>query len=557
MTDYSSRDPSRNRPQDFGKRPDNGIEIMALWQGVRRFLPLIFAVMVVLGVLVFFWSRSRPDVYQASSSMVTTGNNSSIGNLRDSLVTAAPLPDGALQEALQGPVVMKEIILKVKAASSLTEQDRKDISSDLQQELQRREIRTVQLDSRLDFAGSGIYTVTAEGPTPEAAALLADVTAQALLNWDRGRALAGVERAQKSLRAQLNEIDRQLAEGNLTDLERQTLLTSRANLQRNLAQAGIQAEGATGSLELVAPAVVPIDRTSPKPTRNALLVALLTLLLGSGIAALRTVFDRTARSEDDLLVFGLPTMGIIPRLRKRDVVFNGIVRAARKAGLYEAIGFLRVNIQTRIGNRKRQRIMISSTAPGEGKSSLTATLADGLAASGQMVLIIDADMRRGTQQEVWEKYEREHAWHQLVGQGGARTLQDALRDPQNVQVMEAEPNVHVLPAGPGMHDSLGLLNRAPLGEYFDQWSHAYDIVLVDSPPLLALADGLILGKHVDHVLLVVEEGKTSLQAIRQSVRRAQNAQISLLGFILNKVAVNSQEGRNYGYSYGYNSEGKD
>lgn len=557
MTDYSSRDPSRNRPQDFGKRPDNGIEIMALWQGVRRFLPLIFAVMVVLSVLVFFWSRSRPDVYQASSSMVTTGNNSSIGNLRDSLVTAAPLPDGALQEALQGPVVMKEIIFKVKAASSLTEQDRKDISSDLQQELQRREIRTVQLDSRLDFAGSGIYTVTAEGPTPEAAALLADVTAQALLNWDRGRALAGVERAQKSLRAQLNEIDRQLAEGNLTDLERQTLLTSRANLQRNLAQAGIQAEGATGSLELVAPAVVPIDRTSPKPTRNALLVALLTLLLGSGIAALRTVFDRTARSEDDLLVFGLPTMGIIPRLRKRDVVFNGIVRAARKAGLYEAIGFLRVNIQTRIGNRKRQRIMISSTAPGEGKSSLTATLADGLAASGQMVLIIDADMRRGTQQEVWEKYEREHAWHQLVGQGGARTLQDALRDPQNVQVMEAEPNVHVLPAGPGMHDSLGLLNRAPLGEYFDQWSHAYDIVLVDSPPLLALADGLILGKHVDHVLLVVEEGKTSMQAIRQSVRRAQNAQISLLGFILNKVAVNSQEGRNYGYSYGYNSEGKD
>lgn len=288
---------------------------------------------------------------------------------------------------------------------------------------------------------------------------------------------------------------------------------------------------------------------APRPLRNALLTAILVLLLGAGVAALRTVLDRTVRSEDDLLNFGLPTLGTIPRLRKRDIVFSGFVRAARQAGLYEAVGFLRVNILTRLGPHPGQCVMITSTAPGEGKSSMTATLADGLATSGQRVLIIDADLRRGTQQEVWTRYEREHVWTQLMGTGGARTFQDALRNPENIQVMQAEQNVDVLPAGPGIHDSLGLLNRADLGELLRRWGQGYDVILVDSPPLLALADGLVVGKHVDGVLIVAEAGQTSLHSIRQVLRRAGGAQLPILGFVLNKVTLTSQEARTYGYGY--------
>lgn len=556
MTDPFSTDTpdagSRKRRTDTQESTqDNEIELTVLWQGVRRHLPWIALATALTAGGVFLWSRAQPDVFEASSSLVTTGNSSNIGALRDSVVTAAPLPEGALQEALRGPVVLGEIIERVRDEESLAAELRTELASDLQKELRRRDVTTVALQNQLDFNGNGIYTVSARAGTPEAATFLADATAQALLNWDRGRALSGVQRAERSLRAQLGEVDRQLAEGGQSDLERQTLIASRATLQRSLAQTGIQAEGVSGSLELVAPAVVPLDRVAPKPTRNAVLAGLLTLLLGTGIAALRTVTDRTARTEDDLLNFGLPTLGMIPRLRRREVVFNGIVRAARLAGLYEAIGFLRVNILSRIGNKPGQRVMISSTAPGEGKSSLTATLADGLAASGQRVLIIDADMRRGTQQEVWDKYETQHEWVQLTGQNGARTLAEALKDPHNVQVMEAEPGVHVLPAGPGMHDSLSLLNRAPLGEYLTQWGQGYDLILIDSPPLLALADGLVIGRHVDHVLLVVEEGRTSLQAIRQSLRRARNANVNVLGFIMNKVNPSGQDGKTYGYSYGY------
>jgi len=549
MTEYSLE--PRHAPQGQAETQEQSVDLETLWHGVRRQLPLILVATAVVGASIFLWSRAQPDVFEATASLVTSGNSSNAGGIRDNVVTAAPLPEGALKEALNGPVVLGRIIADLRETTRIPQTLRTQLADNLQRELQLRDVRTLQLQNQLDFNGNGIYSVTARAGSPAAATFLADLSAQALLDWDRGRALSGVQRAERSLRAQLTEVERQLAQGNQTDLERQTLIASRASLQRALAQAGIQAEGATGSLELVSPAVEPLERVAPKPTRNAILAGLLTLLLGIGLAALRTVTDRTARSEDDLLAFGLPTLGSVPKLRRRDVVFSGIVRAARQAGLYEALGFLRVNLLTRLGTPGGQRIMISSTAPGEGKSSLTATLADTLASSGLRVLIIDADMRRGTQQDVWDKYESSHQWLQLSGEGGVRTLQEALRQPEHVQVIEAEPGVHVLPAGPGLHDSMGLLNRAPLTDILTRWSQNYDLVLIDSPPMLALADGLILGRHVDQVLIVVEEGKTSLNAVKQTLRRAQNANVPVLGFILNKVSASSREAQGYGYGYGY------
>ncbi|MFB9084298.1 polysaccharide biosynthesis tyrosine autokinase [Deinococcus wulumuqiensis] len=439
--------------------------------------------------------------------------------------------------------------------TALPQAVRQEISADLQKELQERELRTIELSSRLDLSANGIYTVTAKGPSAAAATVLADAAAQSLLNWDRGRALSSLKRAERSLRAQLAEVDRQLATEDLDEVDRQTLIAARANTQRNLAQTSIQTEGVAGSLELVAPAVEPLRPVAPRPTRNAVLAGLLTLLLGTGLAALRTVTDRTVRGEDDLLQLGFPVLGNIPRLRQRDIVMSGIVRAARAAGLYEAVGFLRVNLLSQLSERQGQRVMVTSTAPGEGKSSLTATLADGLASSGQRVLIIDADLRRGAQQEVWDKYEREHRWVQLCGEGGVRTFQEALRQPEHVQVMEAEANVHVLPAGPGLHDSLALLNRADLGTLLSRWSAGYDLVLIDSPPLLAIADGLVLGKHVDGVLLIAEEGRTSVQMVRQAIRRAQGSGLPMLGFILNKVSASSRDSYSYGYGYSPRKQG--
>lgn len=525
---------------------DNEIELSALWRGIQRRLPIILASTALASGGTYLWSRAQPPVYESSASLITVPQNNSVAG--NTLVSASQLPAGALDEALQGSKVIGDVIAAVKK-STLPSDVKTQLSARLQRELQLSKLKTVSLTSRLDMSGNGVYTATAQGPTPQAAQFLADATKNALLSWDKNRALQTVQKALEVQKAQLEAIDQQLKSGDLDQIERETLIATRSTTQRNLANTSIQELSITGSLDDVGPAIEPLTPIAPKPVRNAVLVALLGLLLGSGIAALRTVTDRTVRNEEDLMALGLPTLGIVPRLRKRDVMLSGIVRAARQAGLYEAIGFLRVNLLSAFGNQTGKCIMISSTAPGEGKSSLTATLADGMAASGQRVLIIDADLRRGTQEEVWRKYETGQQWHQLVGKGGGRTLQEALRDPNNVQVLQAQPNVDVLPAGPGIHDSFGTLNRPDLGEILKRWSKDYQMILIDSPPLLALADGLVLGRHVDGVVLVTEAGQTTLQAVRQVLRRAQNANVPVMGVIINKVTQSNSEQYSYGYSY--------
>ena len=114
-----------------------------------------------------------------------------------------------------------------------------------------------------------------------------------------------------------------------------------------------------------------------------------------------------------------------------------------------------------------------------GASTVSALLAADLGASGQRVLLIDADLRRGTQRHLWDRGAAEHAWRQLCGVGGARSLQEALLGPDDVLVIEGESNVHVLPAGLAPDDSLALLGRPDLGELLRRWGRAYDLVLVE------------------------------------------------------------------------------
>ncbi|WP_407569941.1 AAA family ATPase [Deinococcus altitudinis] len=528
-------------------RMEQEIDLSVLWRGIQRRLGWIVAVSVVLALAVYLWSRSQPTVYEASSSIIASNTQGQDGILGSALVKAPPLPDGAVSQAIQSTLVIGPLVQALQRESLFSIAERARLVASLQKELREQKLKTIGLTSRLDPNGNGIYTVTAQSRTAQGAERLANLATTALLNWDSGRALLNIEKAKAGFRAQLFQVERQIAAAAQTSVERQTLITRRATTQDNLAQVTILETSATGVLSLLSAAVQPLAPLSPKPFRNAVLAGLLVLLMGVGLVALQTILDRTIRSEDDLLVLNVATLGVIPRLRKRDIVFSGIVRAARQAGLYEAVGFLRVNLLTAFQNQSHPVLMISSTAPGEGKSSLTATLADGFASSGQRVLIVDADLRRGTQAEVWQKFSQESQWQQLSGVGGVRTSQEAFGEPANVQVLRTEENVDVLPAGPSVQDSLGLLNKADIGAALTLWRQKYDIILIDSAPLLALADGLVVGAHTDGVLMVTEFGKTSAQAVKGAIRRADRAGLKILGFVINKAERQRED--SYGYEY--------
>ncbi|ULH15293.1 hypothetical protein MF271_15305 [Deinococcus sp. KNUC1210] len=99
-----------------------------------------------------------------------------------------------------------------------------------------------------------------------------------------------------------------------------------------------------------------------------------------------------------------------------------------------------------------------------------------------------------------------------------------------------------------MQDSLTLWNQSDIGAALQLWRQQYDIILIDSAPLLALADGLVVGVHVDGVVMVAEQGKTSTQAIKAAIRRAERAGLKLLGFVINKAESQRETGYSYDYS---------
>lgn len=526
------------------------IDVGGLWRGVLRRAPWILATTLLLGAGTYFWSSSLPEVYSASASMISSNSaaQSSDSVLGGAIVKAPPLPEGAIAQVLQSTQVVQPLMSSIQASSVISADEKARVLSDLNDELREQSLSTITLTSRVEQygGGSGIYTLTAKARTPQAAAEIANLARTSLLKWDKQRALQNIKRAESGYQAQLAQIDQQLSNQE-NETERQTLIARRANIASSLATVIILRDSATGVLSELSDAVPPIRPDGPKPVRDAVLAGLLGLLLSSGLAGLITLFDRTVRREEDLMALNLPVLATIPRMRQRDVMVSGIVRAARQVGLYEAIGFLRVNLLTNFRNQPKPIIMVTSTAPGEGKSSITATLADGFATSGQRVLIVDTDLRRGTQEDVWQKFNEAGNWHQMIGSGGARNIRKALLQPTDVQVLQVAENIDLLPAGQAVTDSLSVFNQADIRGAFELWRQHYDIVLVDSAPLLALADGLIVGRATDGVILVTEFGGTQIQSVQATLRRAHGNGLNVVGAVINRAVMDEKE--HYSYSY--------
>ena len=539
--------PTHFHPQNRSEPREAEIDLELLWDGVRRRLPWVLLGVALTVPAVYSWEKSRPNVFESSATLMT-GGSFGVPGVGDSLVKASTLPEGALREALRGPVVMGEIINRVKRDSRLPEGLKGQLASDLEAQRRMKGLGTFELVASIDpLSQQGLYTVMARSGDAQTSESLVNIAADALLNWDKGRALRSLDRAARSFQAQLTEIDRQLASEKLSGVERETLVTSRASVQRNLAQAKLQAEGVSGSLDLVSPGVAPQFPLAPRPLRSAVLAGLLALALGLVLAILLTLLDRRVQTEDDLLSLGLPTLGLLPRLKRREVARRGLLGAAHASEMYEAAGFLRVNLLSHLLGRPGRCVMITSTAPGEGKSTLAALLADALAHTGKRVLLVDADLHRSSLLQIWTRGQRDLPWVQLCGQGGARSLQEALRSPRDVQVLEVAPNVHLLPSG--SEQAQAQIRSEELATFLGGCSQDYDLVLLDTPPVLAVTDTLVIGQQVDAMLLVTEEGKTSLNVVRQALRRAHEVGVPVLGFVLNKMAKSSREA--YGYTAAY------
>lgn len=517
------------------------IDLIRLFRILRHHLWYIVSITVLAGLAVYLWSNRQPLVFEATSSVLAARGDSS-GNqvINTTLVSAPPLPQGAVEKALHSKGVVSDIVSELEK-SSLKSSEKQALGNALLGELRRNAFEILRVRARLDPQLNGVYEITSQAPSAQAAEMLTNLATQALLDWDNQRSLTRLTRAQNSLTLQLRVLEQQIKSSARDSVDQQTFIAARATVLQSLGQVQVLVKASTGVLAPLAEAETPSGPMAPRPLQNALLATLAALFLSSTSYLALETFRRRIENEDDLAVFEAPVLGRIPRLATRQLRM-GFLTSVRSGQLYESVGFLRVGLEGRLEG-KANRLLISSSLVSEGKSSMTAALADNYARAGKRVLLIDCDLHRPSQQNMWGDL-KDVPLKNLPGfepgHGSATNLQKALLEPRAAQVLTVADNVDVLLAGPPQNSVTHIINNPLLPRLLDIWSADYDIVLMDSPPLMAVSDALTLARYTQGVVLVIEHQRSTLAQLNSTLRNVRNSGSQVLGFVLNKIPGRSR-----------------
>ena len=346
-------------------------------------------------------------------------------------------------------------------------------------------------------------------------------------------------------------------------------------LLQRLKEAGVSAGLKASNIRIVDPAKPPYKPFSPKVPLNLGLAAILGMGLGVCAAFFQEHFNQTIESAEDVDHFlRLPALAFIPSLESlngyRVKVHIGTERGLtvgltstrnqqneilalslspndpafqKNADLSEAFRGLRTSVLLSSGGRSASSILVTSAQPGEGKTTIAANLAISLAQLGRRVLLVDADMRHPTMQKYFPQRGSQLSSY-LAGEG---TWQD-------MAYHTAVRGLYVLLCGPLPVNAAELVSSDRMRALVQEAAKEYDFVILDSPPLLNVADTRILANTVDATILVVKGGDTPRQVVQYAESQARAAGANLMGVVLNNLNTHSNGNSHYAYGYsGYTS----
>ena len=309
-------------------------------------------------------------------------------------------------------------------------------------------------------------------------------------------------------------------------------------------------------LQVTELAGLPVAPVSPN-LRITLLVSLIAgLALGFGIAYVLTVLDRRVRSVEQIEeTLGLPVIGTLPVVKTngdddRLVVTGDELGHNARGGFSrsaESFRELRTNLQYVHVDNPPRIIVVSSAIPGEGKSTVTANLALTMAAVGQPVVVVDADLRKPTVAKTFGLVEGVGLTDVLAGRAGIDDV---------VQTYNDTPNLLIIGAGRVPPNPSELLGTNAMREMLKELAESA-IVLVDAPPLVPVTDAAILAPLTDGIIIVANANSTSIDLVEKAVANLQRVRVKPLGIILNRLRRRGSESGYYGYSSYYSSSGDD
>ena len=301
-----------------------------------------------------------------------------------------------------------------------------------------------------------------------------------------------------------------------------------------------------GNSRVISEALVPELPVSPKIPLNLALGGFLGVLLGAGTALLLESMNQSLKNiEEANRLLGFPLLGTIPQHGEKNPKNpqEGRQELPLLDDPYSPVStsfeMLQTNLGFTVSDKKLRVILVTSATPGEGKSFVAANLALAGAYVGKRVLLVDADMRRPRQHRVWEI-------HNLLGLSNILAGQTQLKN----AVQEVSPLVKMLPAGKIPPNPVALLDSQCMADLVEEASKDYDFVIIDTPPLTAVTDPLIVGKYVDGLLLVVRPGKVEYSAVNAAKSLLTQAKLPILGMVVNGIVKESGYGGYY-YASGY------
>lgn len=326
------------------------------------------------------------------------------------------------------------------------------------------------------------------------------------------------------------------------------------NLLKKLEELRLAENQSIGNARVIDPALIPKKRSSISVIITLLFGGTMAIMLAMATIIFLEVRDRSLKTLKEVrdlfgytLLVSIPLFGKKVRLNVKDqerVLPEIPVRDTPRSPISEAYQMLQANLKFLSSDKPPKVIVVTSSVPKEGKSTVSANLAAAMAQLGRRVLLVDADLRHPSQHHIW----------QLTNAGGLSDVLVAQADFKEV-VAEVMDNLDVLSCGVIPPNPLVLLDSKRMAALIEYFSQTYDFVIIDAPPLVSAADALTLGKMTDGVLLVARPGlidSSSATAAKESLERSGQ---NVLGLVVNGVIVENESDSYFYYAKEEVSEG--
>jgi capsular exopolysaccharide synthesis family protein len=315
------------------------------------------------------------------------------------------------------------------------------------------------------------------------------------------------------------------------------------NLMQRAKETSVSSELKSSNIRIIDRAERPRDAVWPRKGLNLLLGILSGTVLALGLTFFFEYLDSRLKTPDEVKAhLGLPALGLVPVLAPKS--WKGkepLIHVGVPPGFAEAFRTIRTNVLFSSAEEGSRALVITSTGPGEGKTTVASNLAIGFAQAGQRVLLIDADMRRPRVHEVFGRRQEPGLSNVMVGNAKAS---------QSVH-KTGVPGLWVMAAGHLPPNPAELLGSQRFRDFVTSLKEHFDLILIDSPPVMAVTDAVIAAHAANGVVFVVGSEMTSRQAARAAVEHLEQGRVHFVGAILNRVDL---ERNSYYYSNYYRHE---